>query len=60
MLSIVTMLLNSRRGDLKVLNLGDISSPRPGVEGRDERSQRLFQHVIFIPSSTWSAVVLRA
>ena len=60
MVSLVATLFNSRRGNFKILNLWYIGSSRPWVKGRNQGSQCLLQHIVFIPTPTGRAVVLRS
>ena len=51
---------HSRRGNLKILNLGDIGSSRPWVKGWDQGSQCLFEDIVFIPSPSRKTFLLRS
>ena len=52
--------LHSWRGNFKILNLGDIGSPRPWIKRWDQGSQSLFQNIIFIPSPSRKTLLLRS
>ena len=60
MVNITAGELHSWRGNLKILNLGDIGSSWPGVKSWDQRSQCLLQNIVFIPSPSRKTLLLRS
>lgn len=60
MVNIAAGELHSWRGNLKILNLGNIGSPWAGVECWDEGGQRLLQNIVLIPPPSRETHLLRS
>ena len=59
MVNIAAGELHSWRGNLKILNLGDICSPWPGVKRRDQGGQCLLENIVLIPPPSRKTLLLR-